>query len=83
MRRENVLSGSSIVSCGTLRPEFRVLEAEGFLNAGRILFTAPGLHEWSWELENQLRRQRSKSKETSQKVIVVFSTLTVWRRSAS
>lgn len=72
MSRENSFSGQSIVSCGTLRPELRALEAEGFLDADRILFTAPGLHEWPWVLEEQLQRQLGKAKEISEKVIVVY-----------
>jgi len=72
MSRENSLIGCAIVSCGTLRPELRALQAEGFLNADRVLFTAPGLHEWPWELEKQLQRQVGKARETSKKVIVVY-----------
>jgi len=72
MSRENSFSGLSIVSCGTLRPELRALQAEGFLNADRVLFTAPGLHEWPWELEKQLQTQVGKARETSKKVILVY-----------
>jgi len=72
MSRENSFSGLSIVSCGTLRPELGALEAEGFLDADHILFTAPGLHEWPGKLEKQLQRQVGKAKESSQRVIVVY-----------
>jgi len=72
MSHEGSFSGVSIVSCGTLRPELRALEAQDFLDADRILFTAPGLHEWPGELEKQLQRQVGKAKQTSEKVIVVY-----------
>jgi len=72
MSHEGSFSGVSIVSCGTLRSELRALEAEGLLDADRILFTAPGLHEWPGELEKQLQRQVGKAKETSERVIVVY-----------
>jgi len=72
MSRQHTFSGFSIVSCGTLRPELRALEEEGFLDADRVLFTAPGLHEWPGELERQLGRQVEKVKESSERVIVVY-----------
>jgi len=63
---------TSIVACGTLRPEIRKLADEGFLEGARLLFTAPGLHEWPRELEVQLTRQLGKACETSRRVIVAY-----------
>ena len=62
----------TIVSCGTLRPELNHLREEGFLDADRILYTAPGLHEHPRELEKQLTGQLVHAKERSQKIIVVY-----------
>jgi len=72
MGLDTSFQGHSIVCCGTLRPEIRVLQESGFLDADRILFTAPGLHERPSELAEQLTRQFDKAKETSGKVIVVY-----------
>jgi len=72
MSRTRSFAGRCVVSCGTLRPELRALEEEGFLDADHILFTAPGLHETPEELEQQLQRQVGKAREHSEKVIVVY-----------
>jgi len=64
--------GFSIVSCGTLRPELTFLQESGFLNADKIFYTAPGLHEIPRDLEDQLSRQIKKAREYSEKVIVVY-----------
>jgi len=64
--------GISIVACGTVRAELRRLADEGFLAADALLFTAPGLHEWPWELEKQLPRQLAKAREHSERVIVAY-----------
>ena len=64
--------GSSVVSCGTLRPEVSLLREEGFLDADRVLFTAPGLHEWPGKLEEQLSRRIAEARETSDRVIVLY-----------
>jgi len=71
---ENYLSfkGYSIVSCGTLRRELNYLKDTGFLDADRILYTAPGLHERQTELERQLVRQLLNARKYSQKIIVVY-----------
>nr|OGX17891.1 MAG: hypothetical protein A3K83_07855 [Omnitrophica WOR_2 bacterium RBG_13_44_8b] len=50
---KSTFEGYSIISCGTLRPELNYLKETGFLNADKILYTAPGLHEIPWELEKQ------------------------------
>ena len=64
--------GVCIVSCGTLRPELEKLQSSGFLNAERVLYTAPGLHEWPWELEKQLIKQLETSRKISKKAIVLY-----------
>jgi hypothetical protein len=64
--------GISIVSCGTLRSELEYLKNTHFLDADKILFTAPGLHEKQMQLEKQLFKQLEKAKTYSQKVIVVY-----------
>ena len=64
--------GSSVVACGTLRREIQALAAGGLLDADRILFTAPGLHEWPEKLERQLGRQCAKAGENSRRVIVAY-----------
>lgn len=62
----------SVVSCGTVRVELRALQEEGFLDADRILFTAPGLHERPKELEQQLTKQLGEAREIAEKAIVVY-----------
>ncbi len=62
----------AIVSCGTLTMELTRLKEEGFLNAKKILFTVPGLHQDIQELETQLIRQIKKAKEVSEKVLVIY-----------
>jgi len=72
MSGETSFRGHSIVCCGTLRPEIRALEESGFLDADRILFTAPGLHESPPDLARQLARQLSRAQEVSERVVVVY-----------
>lgn len=62
----------AIVSCGTLIPELTYLKNSGFLDAKKILFTRPGLHEIPRELERQLIRQIGNAKKYSEKIIVVY-----------
>jgi len=64
--------GYSIVSCGTLSLELNYLKASGFLNADKILYTKPALHERPGELEKQLKRQLRHAKKFSSKIIVVY-----------
>ncbi|MBA7686994.1 hypothetical protein ES703_95454 [subsurface metagenome] len=64
--------GISIVSCGTLKKEIEYLKKTYFLDADKIFFTAPGLHEKQTELEKQLSRHLDKAKTYSPKVIVVY-----------
>ena len=72
MKKEISFKGISIVSCGTLKTELEYLKNTHFLDADRILFTAPGLHEKQTELEIQLSRQLEKAKTYSKKIIVVY-----------
>jgi len=62
----------TIISCGTLRQELNFLKESGFLNAGKILYTTPGLHEIPQELEKQLKKQINNAKNYSRKIIVVY-----------
>jgi hypothetical protein len=64
--------GYTIVSCGTLQRELNYLKNTGFLDADRVLYTAPGLHEIQMELEKQLARQIENAKRYSHKIIVVY-----------
>ena len=68
----NSFSDCVIVSCGTMSPEIRYLKKEGFLDAKKIFFTTPGLHEIPRELETQLIDRINKAKEYSNKIIVVY-----------
>ena len=61
-----------IVSCGTLSPEINHLKKEGFLDAKKIFFTTPGLHEVPRELETQLIERIDKAKEYSNKIIIIY-----------
>lgn len=72
MAPETSFRGHSIVCCGTLHPEMRALQRSGFLDAERILFTAPGLHESPPDLAQQLARQLGRAREISERVIVVY-----------
>jgi hypothetical protein len=65
-------SDVAIVSCGTLSLELKHLQKEGFLNAARIAFTTPGLHEDVPELERQLTAEIGKSLERAAYVLVVY-----------
>ncbi len=62
----------AIVACGTMSPELNHLKAEGFLNAGRIIYTTPGLHQDCPELERQLGQAVRKARESFEGVIVVY-----------
>jgi len=55
-----------------LKSELEHLKNTHFLDADKILFTAPGLHEKQTELERQLSRQLEKARTYSQEVIVVY-----------
>ncbi len=64
--------GHSVVSCGTMRPELEKLRESGFLDADRVLYTAPGLHERPRELEGQLRSRLAAAQDAADKVIVLY-----------
>ena len=64
--------GYSIVSCGIMRMELESLRRSGFLDADKVLYCAPGLHEWPRELEKQLPRQLSRAAQVSSRTIVVY-----------
>jgi hypothetical protein len=68
----NPFSDIAVVACGTLSLELNHLRKTGFLNARRILYTTPGLHETPRELERQLIQQIAKAQEITHKVIVVY-----------
>ncbi len=72
MANQTSFKGYTIVSCGTLRRELNYLKDTGFLDADKILFTAPGLHEKQRELERQLIRQLINAKKYSRRTIVVY-----------
>ena len=65
-------SRAAIVACGTLSPELNHLKAEGFLNAGKIVYTTPGLHQNCPELERQLGEAVARVKDDFDRVIVVY-----------
>ena len=50
----------------------RRLADTGFLDSGRMFFTAPGLHEWPKQLEKQLVRQARRARALSERVVVVY-----------
>jgi hypothetical protein len=64
--------GCSIVSCGTMRQELEQLREAGFLDADRIFYAAPGLHEWPWEYEKQVTRRLRDAQKVSSQLIVVY-----------
>ena len=72
MSADHSFAGYAIVACGTLRAELEALREEGFLDAARILFTAPGLHERPKDLEQQLTRQLQKACSAAEEVVVVY-----------
>ena len=61
-----------VISCGTLRPELDHLQEIGFLNARKILYTAPGLHEDYRKLKAQLIDGLEQAVEYSKNIIVVY-----------
>lgn len=65
-------AGCGIVSCGILRHELEQLRRSGVLDADRVLYAAPGLHEWPDKLEKQLTHRLRDAKEISNRAIVVY-----------
>jgi len=72
MPNHKSFKGYTIVSCGTLRGELNYLKDTGFLDAQRILFTAPGLHERQTELGRQLAKQLKNARRYSPRIIVAY-----------
>jgi hypothetical protein len=62
----------AIISCGTLAPELNYLKNQGFLDAGKIVFTTPGRHEVPKELESQLIQRINTTKQHSKRIIIVY-----------
>jgi hypothetical protein len=62
----------AIVSCGTMRPELKYLQQDGFLDTPHLYFTRPGLHENYRELERQLTGRISSARKKTNKIIVVY-----------
>lgn len=62
----------AIVACGTMIPELDYLKESGFLDAAKILYTTPGLHQDIKELEEQLVKQVNTAKNHAKKIIVVY-----------
>ena len=69
---DSLPANTSVVACGTVRPEIRRLADKGFLEGVRLLFTAPGLHEWPDQLEKQLTRQLDRACSTAPRVVVAY-----------
>lgn len=65
-------SDIAIVACGTMNLELNHLKKEGFLDAQKIYYTKPGLHQNCHELERQLIQRINMAKEKADKVIVVY-----------
>ena len=65
-------SDIAIVACGTMNLELNHLKKEGFLDAQKIYYTKPGLHQDCQELEKQLIQRIIRAKEKTDKVIVVY-----------
>ncbi len=68
----DTFSGFTVVSCGTLSLELNHLAASGFLDADKILYTKPGLHENNKKLKYHLTRQLDRARQYSDKIIVVY-----------
>ncbi|KJS81276.1 MAG: hypothetical protein JM58_17240 [Peptococcaceae bacterium BICA1-8] len=62
----------AIVACGTMIPELSYLKQEGFLDAAKVLYTTPGLHQTPDELEVQLIKQLTEAKEHAKKILIVY-----------
>jgi hypothetical protein len=72
MKTDNSFKDCVVIACGTMSPEINYLKKEGFLDAKKIIFTTPGLHEIPRELEKQLIDKIKKAREFSDKIIVVY-----------
>jgi len=72
MTENHSFAETAIVACGTMRPELEYLRNSGFLDARKVYYTTPGLHQTPAELAEQLKRQLQRAKEIAAKVIVVY-----------
>ena len=72
MAEHTSFKGYSVVACGTVRHELEQLRVAGFLDADRIFYATPGLHEWPREYEKQVTRRLRDAQEFSANVIVVY-----------
>ena len=72
MGDKNSFKDCVVIACGTLSPELNYLKKDGFLNAIKIIYTTPGLHEIPRELEKQLIDTIKKARELSNKIIVLY-----------
>lgn len=62
----------AVVACGTMIPELNYLSETGFLDAAKVLYTTPGLHQTPDELERQLAKQLNEAKKHAKKIIIVY-----------
>ena len=62
----------AVVACGALRPEIQTFVRQGDLGNARALYTAPGLHEWPGELQDQLTRQLGRACTAARRVVVAY-----------
>jgi hypothetical protein len=65
-------SNYAIVACGVLNMELNSLQRSGLLDARKVLYTMPGLHEAPRELENQLISKIGIARKYANRVIVVY-----------
>ena len=72
MERTVDFSPACVIACGTLKPELDALQEQGFLNAKKLMYTGPGLHEWQSRLEQQLTERLRKAKKVSDKALVLY-----------
>jgi len=61
-----------VVACGTLNMELNYLKNSGFLDARKILYTKPGLHQSPRELESEVVKQIRTAKAYAPNIIVVY-----------
>ena len=72
MGDNNSFKDCVVIACGTISPELNYLKKDGFLDAIKIIYTTPGLHEIPRELEKQLIDNIKKARELSNKIIVLY-----------
>ena len=72
MTRQTSFKGCAIVACGTISVELNHMRDTGMLDAEKILYTKPGLHERIQELESQLTMRIDEAKKYASKIIIVY-----------